>query len=91
MTNQIDSNHDLVFFKDKPLSSLYILIKGQVRLLKEDKSNPLIRAIHVLNPNLLYAISSIPSDYSSFVIGDVQLLELKLEDILEVKRELKNR
>ena len=62
-----------------------------MRVLKEDKSNPLVRAIQVINPQMLYAIGPIPNDYSAFIIGDSYLLELALKDILEIKKQIKEK
>lgn len=78
-----------MFFKGNKVSSLYILLEGHLRILNDEKTNPLIKPIHLLNHQLLYAVSPIDSEIAVFVSGESKMLELRLSDILQVRRDLK--
>ena len=73
------------------MSKIYILLEGHLRILNDQKTNPLIKPIHVLNHQLLYAITPIESEIAVFVSGETKLIELRLTDILSVRRETEKR
>ncbi len=68
---------------------MYILLSGQIKILKNERAESLKKGIRVINSSLLYAVTAIPADHSVLVIGDAIFLELALEDILETKKSIR--
>lgn len=81
----------LVFHKGDKVGKLFMLIQGTVRLFKEDDHSPMVSAINILNGEILDAITSIPVEFSSFVVGKAHFLTLDLKTFLKLKRKFKGK
>jgi len=75
-----------VFFKGDQSDKLHILIEGSVRMFKEDGVSPLMSAIHIINGDILDAITPLPMNFSAFVIGTAKFLYIDLKTFLSLKK-----